>query len=194
MLVCRTIVIESALVLVLIVLLMIVLAAQTLGGARPGPVRITATCSHSGDQVMMTVPGVFWAERSSIGVGNEFVFTFTSRRCGRQGAWNGLLARLCRAGARPSVLLALVYRRESVDVADGLPLGNGRLRGGGVAVALEARLHRLDSCFESLEFGGLRLDILLSVEAGNSVSSSVFLVRAARQKGGVGCGEGRRSK
>lgn len=105
----RTIVIESALVLVvLIMLLVIVLAAQTLGRARPGPWRITTTCSHSRDQVLMTVPGVFRTERSSIGVGNKLVFTFTSRWCGWQSPWDCLLARLCCARARSSVLLVLV--------------------------------------------------------------------------------------
>lgn len=109
----RTIVIESALMLVLmlvlIVLLVVVLAAQTLGRARPGPRRITATCSHSRDQVLVTVPGIFRTERSSIGVWNKLVFTFTSRWCGRQSPWDCLLACLCRTWSRSSVLLTVVY-------------------------------------------------------------------------------------
>lgn len=182
----RTIVIESALVLVLvlvlIVLLVIVLAAQTLGRARPGPRRITATGSgHARNQVLMTVPGIFWTERSSIGVGNKLVFTFTSRRCGRQGPWNCLLARLCCTRARSSVLLAMIHCRERVDFGDGSSLGNGGLGGRVGALSLETCLHLPNACFESLKLRGLRLNILLSV-ARAIQSARLSSARAARKK------------
>lgn len=104
-------VIESA--LVLIMLLMVLLAAKFLCRARPAAACIDPdahaaaySCGrrgggiggsgHARQQQLVTVSGVFWAEGGGKRIWNKLVFTFTSRRRGRQGARDSLLAGLCR--------------------------------------------------------------------------------------------------
>lgn len=86
---------------------LVVLTAKLLEDATgSGAPTAAAGSSHSRDQVWVTESGVVWAKGRCVRVfSKDIVFTFTCRRCGREGPWDRLLARFCRAGSGASVLL-----------------------------------------------------------------------------------------
>lgn len=116
---------------------------------------------HARHQVWVTESGVLWAKGCGIRVFKNLVFTFTSRRCRRQGPWNRLLARPGRTWSGSPVFLVLRL------LCDGLEVRNCGLRGGVCGVALEPSLHVFDALLERLEFRGSGLDDLLSTVGEN---------------------------
>lgn len=115
---------------------------------------------HARHQVRVTESGELWAKGCSIRVIKKLVFTFTSRRCRRQGPRDRLLARPGCAGSGSPVLLVLRL------LCDGLEMRNFGLSGG-CGVSLEAGLHVFDALLECFELGGSCLNNLLSVRVEN---------------------------
>lgn len=132
---------------------------------------------HARHQMWVTESGVLWAKGCSIRVIKNLVFTFTSRRCRRQGPGDRLLARPGCAWSGSSLLLVL-----RLLLCDGLEVRDFGLRGGGCVVALQAGLHVFDALLERLEFRGSALDDLLSVVGENGQVS--FCALCSPDRGG----------
>lgn len=139
---------------------LVVLAAELLCLEQNIATSATRT-RHARHQVWVTESGVLWAKGCSIRVIKNLVFTFTSRRCRRQGPRDRLLARPGCAWSGTTVLLVLRL------LCDGLEMRDFGLRGGVCGVALEPGLHVFDALLERLEFRGSVLNDLLSVVGGN---------------------------
>lgn len=156
--------------------ILVVLTAKLLGlmedATGSGAPITTAGSSHARDQVRVTESGVFWAKGRGVRVfSKDLVFTFTSRWRRRQGAWDRLLACLCRAGPGTPVFLVCLCRLRCGEL---LSRGDGGPGGGALAVALEPLLHVPDALLEGLEFGGLGLDILLSMRDARELLVALF--------------------
>lgn len=183
--------------LVLVMLLVVVLATQLRRGARPGR-NTTSTAAaaadavaptddrrggrHARQQQLVAVAGVFRAEGGGERVGNKLVFTFTSRRRGREGARDGLLAGLCRAWPRALLLLCVCVGDQgagAVLLCDGAVLRDRGLGRGRVVAALEALLHLADARLEGFELGRGGLDDLLSVRGGKQCLSATWFFLVA---------------
>lgn len=130
---------------------------------------------HARHQMWVTESGVLWAKGCSIRVIKNLVFTFTSRRCRRQGPGDRLLARPGCAWSGSSLLLVLRL------LCDGLEVRDFGLRGGGCVVALQPCLHVFDALLERLEFRGPALNDLLSVVGENGQVSFCALCSPDRR-------------
>lgn len=144
---------------------------------------------HARHQMWVTESGVLWAKGCSIRVIKNLVFTFTSRRCRRQGPGDRLLARPGCAWSGSSLLLVLRL------LCDGLEVRDFGLRGGGCVVALQPCLHVFDALLERLEFRGPALNDLLSVVGENGQVSFCALCSPDRRGETVSAaGRGRRNR